>query len=85
MSNPNFIRPAYKTTYDDIIKKSFIEFGERSNDKLKTTIYPFDIFLRNITRNLLNERNPGKTDDEMINDLNEMANFMRQLNQNGVS
>lgn len=85
LSNPSLFRPEYQNTnsYDNVLEESFKEMG-KSRQKRSTQPAAFDVFLQTVSLYLRDQIGSNKTDAEILNGINEMASFMRQLYAGGV-
>jgi hypothetical protein len=84
LSNPSLFRPKLRKTYEEVLEEDFKE-AARSRVTRSTTPAAFDVFLRTLAKNLLQQTNTTKSDEEIIAELDDMANFMRKLYVGGVS
>jgi membrane metallo-endopeptidase-like protein 1 len=83
LSNPTLFRPKLRKTYEEVLEEDFKE-AARSRVTRSTTPAAFDVFLRTLAKNLLQQTNTTKSDEEIIAELDDMANFMRKLYVGGI-
>ncbi|RZC39331.1 uncharacterized protein BDFB_004487, partial [Asbolus verrucosus] len=81
--NPTLFRPDYRQSYDDVVEEGFKEMA-RKRVARATTPAPFDIFLLTLAKKLLKYTNPGKPEEKVVEELNDMATFMRKMYAGGL-
>ncbi|XP_044261198.1 uncharacterized protein LOC123009135 [Tribolium madens] len=82
LTNPTLFRPSLGQSYDHVLEEDFAKFGK--NRVTRSTTQPFDVFLQTVAKNLLKYTNPGKSDEEVVAEIDEMATFMRTLARGGI-
>ncbi|EFA05165.1 membrane metallo-endopeptidase-like 1 [Tribolium castaneum] len=83
LNNPTLFRQVLQKTYDHVLEEDFAKFGT-SRVTRSTSPQPFDIFLETVAKNLLKYTNPEKPEGEVLDELDEMATFMRTLYKGGI-
>uniref|UniRef100_V5GXP8 Neprilysin-2 n=1 Tax=Anoplophora glabripennis TaxID=217634 RepID=V5GXP8_ANOGL len=85
VSNPTLFRPYTELSYEEVLEKGFLslEFQTTTTTGRSVVLKPFDIFLRTIAFKVRNALGSFLSDEEVIENINVMANFMRGVYQGG--
>ncbi|KAJ8916562.1 hypothetical protein NQ315_000206 [Exocentrus adspersus] len=82
ISNPTLFRPYIPQSYEEVIQEGFESFGNKRRFR-SNTLAPFDVFLRSVAFKLRDAVGSFLSDEEVIANINDMANFMRGVYQGG--
>ncbi|KAJ8954193.1 hypothetical protein NQ318_005788 [Aromia moschata] len=88
ISNPTMIRPYEGMSYEQAIEKGFQDFGKEvgmlgRGENARSTLAPFDIFLRKMATKVGRAIGGQIAEEEIIENIDVMANFMRGVYQRG--